>query len=309
MGTLSRRSPAPEAVASSSAGEPRGGPPRFEHEALPGRFDADPPTGLFGRAARRFWWLIALLAVVCAAIGVAAGTQRDPVYTAANQLNVGTLDAQTQAVPGYVEAAKSLASSYSRLAVTDDVLAPVGQKVGLSAKGVKGLVSVTPVTDNPIITVRAEGSSEPAARRLSDTLADQLVTSVSTIDRRDEQTARLLNRFRAASQRASRYEEELRTLRARRENDAASVSLTRIERAQSRAETERLQAQALSTQYSSAAARGTGAAGIERFGEQSVSNDRSRKIQQLGLVGAIAGAALGLAGAVLLTARRRTRGA
>jgi capsular polysaccharide biosynthesis protein len=269
-------------------------------------------TTSLGSIARRSWWLIALVASVLALAGLAVGLLREPTYTATVQLNVGTLDARAQAVPGYVEAAKSLASSYSRIATTERVVRPVAQAARLSPEEVRERITVTPVLQNPIISVEAEGPSREEAEALSRTTARGLIAEVERVDTAGGADAELLDEFRAASRRLAEAELRLRSLQRRREADTGSVPRASIERQQAEVETRRLESTTIGNLYAEARTRAGSASQLELIGEPaSITSDRSSTIQQLVFAGLLAGAVIGLALATLRegAAARRRRGA
>ena len=61
-------------------------------------------------AAIRHPFLFILPIIVLAAAGAALGLARTPTYTTESRVSVTRLDVQTQALPGYAQAAKSLAA-------------------------------------------------------------------------------------------------------------------------------------------------------------------------------------------------------
>src|SRR5664280_2151111 len=75
-------------------------------------------------AARTYPRLIVAIVLVVFIATMALVMTRPEVYTAETRLLVGSLDAQSQAVPGYVLASQQLAATYARVAssglVADD---------------------------------------------------------------------------------------------------------------------------------------------------------------------------------------------
>jgi hypothetical protein len=268
-------------------------------------------TTSLGSIARRSWWLIALVALVLALAGLAVGLTREPTYTATVQLNVGTLDARAQAVPGYVEAAKSLASSYSRIATTERVVWPVARARRLSPEEVRERITVTPVLENPIISVEAEGPSREAAEELSRTTARGSSPRWSAWTPPGAPTPSC-STTSARVPPLAEAELRLRSLQRRREANTGSVPRASIERQQAEVETRRLESTTIGNLYAEARSRAGSASQLELIGEPaSITDDRSSTIQQLVFAGLLAGAVIGLALATLRegAAARRRRGA
>ncbi|MBV9801885.1 MAG: hypothetical protein JO130_01780, partial [Solirubrobacterales bacterium] len=90
-----------------------------------------PPTSTgLGRAIARHPFLVVLPAIFLLAAGIFAGTKKHPTYSASAMINVGRSDIITQATPGYVQAAQVLATSYSRVVMSEHVSLPVARQLG-----------------------------------------------------------------------------------------------------------------------------------------------------------------------------------
>src|SRR4029079_16305345 len=116
------------------------------------------PTVL--ESLRRYWWLVCLIGLIGAGLGVAyAQLQRDPVYTADAELSVGRVDVATQAIPGFVAASRTLADTYSRAISAKAVIDQISRKTGLSKSDVLDRVTATPVPNTATMRVIAEAGS------------------------------------------------------------------------------------------------------------------------------------------------------
>lgn len=266
-----------------------------------------------GGALLRYWWLILIPALVLLAAALYIADGKAPTYTSQVQYNVGSIDVRTQALPGFAEGAKTLATAYSRVAVSDEVIDPVAKDVGLDAEEVKSRLTVTPLPDAPIVTVAATGPSEQAAIRLSQTTGDQLRTYIRSQENASTDAKKLLTRYRRLTQRTNDLrgrEVSLRRARSRNINKASSkqVSRKRISVAQTRAETAQTQADAVRQRYLDAVQRDNGAGEIRLINQASAAtSDRSATFQKLGFVGFVGGAIVGVALALLMDSARRRR--
>jgi hypothetical protein len=100
---------------------------------------------------------------------------RTPTYKAEARLIVGGFDVQAQAVPGFVEAARTLAETYSRLVSTPAIEGPAAEASGLDADLVAGGIHATAVPESSIIRVIGEADNKRDAIRLADAAAEALV--------------------------------------------------------------------------------------------------------------------------------------
>lgn len=261
---------------------------------------AEPPT--LGSAVLRHWFLVLVLAVIVGLAGAAFAFQQGPTYTATAQLSVGSVDAQTQAVPGYVQAAESLASSYSRIATTSVVLGPVARDVRSTQGDVRSRLTVTPVINNPIIQVTAKGSSAADALALARAASKQLVTTVAAQGGTGHSAdAGLLARYRTASKAAATAKSKLDRLKG-----SVSASQSAIDDAQSKSDTAQLEVQAAGQAYTDSITTNRSASGLKLFdAARPGGNDRRKTMERLGFIGLVVGGALGIALAALLDRRRR----
>jgi capsular polysaccharide biosynthesis protein len=295
---------------SEAPAQPADGSARVMPFAHPPGAPAPQQSGLVGAARRRYWAVILEVVVLCTAIGVVFGLSRAPEYQSESRLLVGTVSARVQAIPGYVDAAKSLASSYSRIGTTERVLGPVSAQTHVPIGEVRSRITVTPVVNNPLIVITATGRSAEDARRLNREVMNTLLRVVRRLGAADTEIVNLLDDYRKTSKRAIRASARLQDLKARDDRAPASVSAKELRDQESKMEALRLEANTLGTQYANARQARSSDTGIEVFDRpRDTANDRSQKLQQFGFVGFVGGAILGLAVAVALEARRRRRAA
>ena len=269
---------------------------------------AAPPGSPFLRAAARRWWLILLPALALLAAAIALGLTRAPTYTAKTQSNVGSIDARTQALPGFVEGAKSLASAYSRIVMSDRIVEATATRVGLPTASVRDRVTSTPVPSSPIVTVSATASSEGEATDLANAATQELGEYVAELEGSSSRSSELLSEYRKRTNSANRLDAEYDSLREARQDDPDAVSDSRIAEVKTRADTDRLRAQTLGQMYSDARGRDDGAAEIRLLnGATTATSDRDSVLQRLAFVGFFGGAAIGLGLVALWEGRRRRR--
>jgi hypothetical protein len=99
---------------------------------------------------------------------------RTPEHTAEARLLVGGFDVQAQAVPGFVEAARTLASTYARLVSTPAIIDPVAKKLKVDPGDVSGHISATSVPESSIIRVEGDADNAQDAVRFADAAATAL---------------------------------------------------------------------------------------------------------------------------------------
>jgi capsular polysaccharide biosynthesis protein len=165
--------------------------------SLPPDWDVG-PTVL--ESLRQYWWLVCLIALIGAGLGVAyAQVQRDPVYTAETELSVGRVDVATQAIPGFVAASRTLADTYSRAISASEVVDRISRKTGLSESEVIERVTATPVPNTATMRVLAEAGTSGRAAAIANVASRTLVDYVQETNRFNPQTRSLLHRYRRAA--------------------------------------------------------------------------------------------------------------
>src|SRR5690606_4040141 len=88
---------------------------------------------------------------------------------------VGSFDVEAQAVPGVVEASRSLAETYSRLIQTDAIVARTAEILGVDPDQVQGSIGASSIPNASIIRVEATAAGAPAAAARANAAAEALV--------------------------------------------------------------------------------------------------------------------------------------
>jgi tyrosine-protein kinase len=251
-----------------------------------------------GSALKRSWLLILACVLVCAGAGIAIGLLRSPVYKAQSQLFVGSFDVRSVAIPGFVTASQQLADAYSRLAASDAVVVPVARRLGLTPTQVRDRLSSSNVPGAPVVRLTAEGPNRRAAIDLARAAANETVAQVSTLTSRTNEANQLLTSFKAAAAKSQAVDARLARLRAR------GASQNTILDAQTASETAKLDVQTQANLYGQARANSGGAAQAHVVNAAvTATSDRGQVLQQLLLLGVVAGLVAG-AGLAVLRERR-----
>jgi capsular polysaccharide biosynthesis protein len=283
---------------------------RVSQEIEPSPTPAPPhPLGPLRPALIR--WPIVLLFVAAFAGGAYyVGTTRSPTFTATSTINVGRTDVRVQALPGYVEGAKALAASYSRVVSSDEIIGPVAKRLKLTPDQVRSHISATPIAGAPIFTISATGPDEASAVALADAATREMRRFVTRTDDGDTSSRSLMADYRAQARRAATLEREVQRLRANLRNGVGDADETRsrLLRAQTDQDTAELRKQSLQSLYVNQMATDTSTAGIQVLSPAtSGQSDRDSMLQKLIVVGALAGLVVGLAVAAMFGRRSRRR--
>jgi capsular polysaccharide biosynthesis protein len=248
-------------------------------------------------ALKRSWSVLLASVLVCAGAGVAIGLVRNPVYKAESQLFVGSFDVRSVAIPGFVTASQQLADAYSRLAASDVVVGPVARQLGLTSAEVRERLSSSNVPGSPVVRITAEGPSRRAAVDLARAASDATVSQVRGLTRSADEANQILQQFKVAAAKSQSADARAASLRSQRAPQQAILA------AQTEADTARLGVQTLGNLYGEARASSGGAAQAHLVkAAVTATSDRGDVIQQLVLLGVVAGL---VAGAGLATLRQR----
>lgn len=202
-------------------------------------------------ALKRRWWLPVLLAIVLGAAGAYLGHRRKPQYTATTKITVGTVDYKTQSVPGFVEAAQTLASSYALTVRSSQVLAPLARTMHMSEGAVAQAVSATAVPNSTVFSISAKQPSSAAAVRLVNAAARQAKRTIGALNTTSRDEASALAQYRRYSQQAATGQQKLAALQHEKAiggdvSDAQLASArTAIDEAQAKAQAYNLKYQTI----------------------------------------------------------------
>lgn len=256
-------------------------------------------------AARRHWFLVAAITALFTAAGIAVAVVRAPVYTAQARLVVGRIDVSAPGALGsFTQATQAIASQYSRSIDAEGVTSRVAPKAGLSPGQVAGRVSASPIPESPVIRLSATGPNTRDAIRLANLASSALVAYTTALNRSNPDTSRLLGRFTDASRDVVKQRAELSRLRRSYDADPTDEKRAEMQATEVKLRVAQLQQETLHQAYNTSTqsqASSSLVQSIERATK--ASNDRSRYLQFLGFVGLVAGLAVGLALATLLSNR------
>jgi hypothetical protein len=262
-------------------------------------------------AVRRHPFLTVLPAILLLAAGIAVGAKKHPTYSATATINVGKSDIATQATPGYVQAAEALATTYSRLVMSQHVSIPAARTLHESSAVVGAALTSVPVPTEPTFTITATGSSPQAAVNLGNAAIHVLQRFVNRSATQQGGPSQLLALYERAQTHADQLQQTSNTLQARFVAQLPGVTQTQVTQARVSAQAAALQAQALSSQYLSLASTGTAPTlDVLINPTGSTSSDRKTNIEKYGIIGGAAGLLIGIALAAFvgsLGARRRTK--
>jgi uncharacterized protein involved in exopolysaccharide biosynthesis len=250
-------------------------------------------------------------AILLTGAGVAVGLQRAPTYSAKSELTIGRADLQTQSLPGFVEGAKALAASYSRILESQQLVARVARRTGEPVSQVRGRLTATALPDSPMFSIKGSGPSPRAATTLANAATAEMLRYITDANSGSAAAADVLSRFRSASRRANQLQSRIDGLRALPSSPNAAVRQSRDRRVNDlrvQASEAELQADTLKALYQNARETNANAARIQVLSEPlTASSDRSSMTQRLAFVGLVGGSLVGVAFAAALAARRRRR--
>jgi uncharacterized protein involved in exopolysaccharide biosynthesis len=242
-----------------------------------------------------------VLAVLCGAAGVVAANQRTPTYSATASVNVGRVDIRSEALPGYMSAAQSLAFSYSRVVTSDRIVAAIASSQHLSPQTVAGRLSAAPVPKSPIFTITGTGPSAAAAISLTNAATTQIRRFATSTSGGNGAATSILRDYRTQAAKTAQLRREVSRLKG----NGSSAALTRAELSYQAA---KLRLQGLGTQYQAQSAEVLSTAGIDVLDRPTAAtNDRSKTVERFGAGGVIVGLLLGVALALALEQGRNRR--
>jgi hypothetical protein len=282
--------------------------PRFAPGNGAGR--GRPPSRSLGSSIARHPFLAILPAIFLLAAGIVAGTKKHPTYSASATINVGKSDIITQATPGYVQAAQVLASSYSRVVMSQHVSVPVAHALGESVGAVSTHLVAAPIPDEPTFTITATSSSSQGAIKLDNAAVNAVVHFANVSQTQQGSPSQLLSQYVADQSRADALHSKSASLAGKMSSGVGGVTQAQVTKAQVAAQVAALQAQAAGAAYSSLTENGV-APVLDVFDTATdATGNRTTNIEKYAVIGLVAGLVLGVALAALvggLEARRVAR--
>jgi hypothetical protein len=235
---------------------------------------------------------------------VALALVRQPVYTSEARLLVAGFDVQAAAIPGFVEASRSLAETYARLVETDAIVTPVVEDLHEPRSDVAGHISATSIPDSAIIKVEGKAASPEEAVRLTTAAADALVNYAKRISGGASETS-LLDDYRKASIALSEAQQQQAAAEAavtRAGTDATALAAARSALAEAQAEvaSAKLQADRAGARYTEGGSGG----GVQLVGPAlDAYSDKRSKLQLAIAAPTLLGLIVGVALATLVVNR------
>ena len=273
---------------------------------------SDPPRPTVAQAVRRHWVVTALAPLLLVGLAIAIGFQRPETYTAQARLNAGPVGASPQTYSGVAEANQALAGTYSRVVDAQGVIDPVAARLNLSPPTVASRIEASPIPDSSLILIDADGPSERSAVELANQTGDSLIRYVTTLTRRNEDSARLLEEFTRTSRSLQHVVSKRTRLRARTDGQPMLTDQAALGRLEADIEALRLKVRTLSTLYQTSQQGQASSRSIEVLSPAvQAESDRIAVLQGLVFLALVAGAASGVALAVVRSrrgARRRAEG-
>jgi capsular polysaccharide biosynthesis protein len=280
--------------------------------APPPRFDGGPGTsdgaGRNGRASQpslagsiaRHPFLALLPAIFLLAAGIVVGAKKHPSYSASATINVGKSDIITQATPGYVQAAQVLASSYSRVVMSDHVSVPVAQALERPVGFVSSHLVAAPIPGEPTFNITATAAARQDAVNLANAAVNAIVKFANTSQTQQGSPSQLLSQYTKAQGTADRLHSKAGSLQAKLRLGLSGVSQAQVNKVQLAAQIAGLQAQAFGNAYTTLLQNGV-APVLDVFSQAtSTTSNRTSNIEKYAVIGAVAGLVLGLALAALV---------
>ena len=240
--------------------------------------------------------LVILPALVLAGVGLAVGLLREPVHTAEARINVGRIDVPAYTLQGVTVGNITLAASYSRAVTAPAVVRGASRDTGISAEDVREQLSASPVPGSTLILVEAEADSAERAQQLANAGAGRLINYVTDLNVR-QQESRSLNRFRRAQREVEKVRARLIRLARRPGANAAAIEKTRLN-----LRTAELAARSVGNRVFQASVVPPPENLLQLVVPAATSDsDETSVLQELGLIGLVAGLVVGIALALLRT--------
>jgi len=172
--------------------------------------------------------MVALPALALVALALVIGLLRSPVYTAEARINVGRVDVPAYTLQGVTVGNVTLAGSYARAVAAPAVIRGAAREAGLSQQEVREQLKASPIPGSTLIRVEAEGDSEGEARQLANAAAERLINYVTELNVR-QQEARSLGRFRRAAEGVERARARLGRAQRRSGPNSRAVEEARLD--------------------------------------------------------------------------------
>jgi hypothetical protein len=256
------------------------------------------------QAIRRYPLLVIVPMLVLGAVGAALGYARKPTYEASAELAVGQLNVADPAAVGVVvQATQTLAGVYARLIDAGGLQERVLRNVGRNAAG--STIAATPIPGSPLVRVTATADSAGVAVDVANGASRALKDYAAQYADTRGRSRTISRRVRASVLAVGRQQDRVDQARQAFGSSPSTANRRRLNEAEADLEGAKLLRDALRINYQVAQqnARLTPPLRTFRVAEGATS-DRRHTMELLGLIGLVAGVALG---AALATARLNRR--
>ncbi len=254
------------------------------------------------RLSRSQWMIITAVVGAGLVLGLVTGARQRATYSSTAVISSARVNVLAQAIPGYVPAATSLASTYARIATSDAVETRVADRVGLPLAYVRDNLVAVPIPDDPVLTIIGTGRSALSAMRLARSAAESLAAYTRELTTDPAATRQILAEYAAAEAGMDRSKAAV----ARLQSDTSDVSALRAAEAQQAQAS--LRVQALASAYVSASSSQTSGASVQILTAAGPpTSNRRETLADYAIVGLLVGAIVASLG-VLIARLRVKRG-
>jgi capsular polysaccharide biosynthesis protein len=261
-----------------------------------------------GRSVANHWQTVGAVVLICALIGVVAGFFKPPTYHARADLIVGKTQnlANIADIAGLAAAGNQIAEDYGRLIDTPTVLNDVAKRLGYQPPS--GSLTATATPNTPTLLVEASARSSSEARAIATAGSAAMVDAVNIVNGENAAaSASLISAYQAASQaqaqadqKVSQLQSQIGALSASPANAGTVAGLNQqLIVDEAAADTARLKASALESQYQSSVSPVTEFSQVLTPLGPAVStgSDRTSDLEIGLIIGVVGGLVLGAAAA------------
>jgi hypothetical protein len=243
--------------------------------------------------------------LVLAALGIAVGYARTPTYKSNAELAVGQLNVSDPAAVGsVVTATQSLASVYSRMIDATGVQQGIAKET--DPRGIQ--VFATPIPGSPLVRITGQAHTSGRAMDAANAGAKALLKYSKRYSASGDDSSGIYAQYKSASLRVAKLQSALGAYGALYARDRSDANKRRVNAAQSDLDAARLKRDALRFQYGASQQSSQAAPVLREFTVAGGAvSDRVSYMEILGLLGLIAGGALGAALATYTLKRRVAR--
>jgi hypothetical protein len=246
------------------------------------------------QAVRRHPMTLIVPMIIFCALGIAIGIARPPKYTSTAQLTVGQLNiADPAAVGTVIQATQQVAAVYSRAINANAVESDIVKSAGSAANGTT--VSATPIPDSPLIKVSATSDSQADAIKVANAGARALTAYAQRASQSGTAT-QISEEFRIAALQYTQQKDALTRIQRTYSNSPSKANKQALDGAQADLQAALLKREGLRNSYQNTLTTTRSSPVLQSFAvARTATSDRSSKTQILGLIGLLAGAAIGAA--------------